>query len=152
MSKKKPASRARATSSKVSVRAAASPPRPPGRSAEIVLDIEFDADSAYIILANCGDAAATDISVRFSRALVGLGGSMNLSELPVFRSLGVLRPGQSIRIFWDAASTIFAAGQAARFAATVTWGEAAGASRSATYHHDPAVFRALPRRVHPAPG
>ncbi len=78
-------------------------PAPVTRSAEVVLDVEVDGDRVHLVLANCGDAVATDIQVEFSCALMGLGGSIDLSTLPVFTRMGVLRPGRTLRIFWDAA-------------------------------------------------
>ena len=76
------------------------------RSAEVVLDVDVERDRVHLVLANCGDAVATDVQVKFSRALVGLGGSMRISDLPFFAKLGVLRPGRTVRIFWDAAPSL----------------------------------------------
>jgi hypothetical protein len=63
--------------------------------------------------------------VEFSRALIGIGGSLDVSGLPLFKRLGVLRPGRTLRVFWDAAPTLFAQDrQSSPFVATVTWDEA----------------------------
>ena len=59
------------------------------RSAEVVLDVEVEHHRVHLVLANCGDAVATDVQVKFSRDLAGLGGSLNVSTLPVFTRLGV---------------------------------------------------------------
>ena len=114
------------------------------RTAEVVLDVEVDGERVHLVLANCGDAVATDIVVDFSRALSGLGGSLDVSRLPVFGRLGVLRPGRTLRVFWDAAPSLFARDQAAPFVATVSWSEALRPRQRADYHHDPSIYRTLP--------
>ena len=135
----KPASRKRPP-------AKAEEPLPVGtRSAEVVLDVDVERDRVHLVLANCGDAVATDVQVKFSRALVGLGGSMRLSELPIFTKLGVLRPGRTVRIFWDAAPSLLSQKeQSAPFVATVSWTERSRSRQQVDYHHDLSVYRQLP--------
>jgi hypothetical protein len=122
---------------------------PPGaRSAEVVLDVDVEKGRVHLVLANCGDAVATDIQVKFSRALVGLGGSMRVSDLPIFTKLGVLRPGRAVRIFWDAAPSLLAQrGQAAPFVATVSWSERSGSQQQVDYHHDLSIYKQLPEAL-----
>ena len=119
-----------------------------GRSAEVVLDVDVVKDRVHLVLANCGDAVATDVQVTFSRALVGLGGSLPVSELPIFTKLGVLRPGRVLRIFWDAAPSLLThRDQAAPFVATVSWSERSRPRQQADYHHDLSIYRRLPEAL-----
>jgi hypothetical protein len=138
-----------------SSKAAAARKRPPAksddpsplvaRSAEVVLDVDVEKDRVHLVLANCGDAVATDVQVKFSRALVGLGGSLRVSDLPIFTKLGVLRPGSAVRVFWDAAPSLLAQkGQAAPFVATVSWTERSRPRQQVAYHHDLSIYRQLP--------
>ena len=122
---------------------------PPGtRSAEVVLDVDVEGDRVHLVLANCGEAVATDVQVTFSRALVGLGGSLRVSDLPIFKKLGVLRPGRTVRIFWDAAPLLLTQrGQAAPFVATVSWNERSRSRQQVDYHHDLSVYRELPQAL-----
>jgi hypothetical protein len=126
--------------------AAASAKSLPARSAEVVLDLDVDIeqDRAELVLENCGDAVATDVRVTFSRALPGLGGSTDIARLAVFQKLGVLRPGRSIRVFWDAASAILARDGGAPFVATVSWSERSRPGQRVEYRHEPATYRCLP--------
>jgi hypothetical protein len=129
--------------------AKAEEPSPAGmRSAEVVLDVDVEQDRVHLVLANCGDAVATDVQVRFSRALVGLGGSTRISDLPFFTKLGVLRPGRTVRIFWDAAPSLLSQSeQVAPFVATVSWSERSRGRQQAEYHHDLSVYRQLPQAL-----
>lgn len=124
------------------------PPAVGTRSAEVVLDVDVEKDRVHLVLANCGDAVATDVEVKFSRALLGLGGSMRISALPIFNRLGVLRPGRVVRIFWDAAPSLLAQkGQVAPFVATVSWSERSRSRQQVDYHHDLSIYRQLPEAL-----
>lgn len=119
-----------------------------GRSAEVVLDVDVVKERVHLVLANCGEAVATEVQVTFSRALVGLGGSLRVSDLPIFTKLGVLRPGRVLRIFWDAAPSLLAQkGQAAPFVATVSWNERSRRRQQVDYHHDLSIYRQLPEAL-----
>jgi hypothetical protein len=116
--------------------------------AEVVLDVEVAGDRVSLVLANCGDAVATGIAVEFSRPLAGIGDAGPVSALPIFKRLGVLRPGQALRIFWGAAPALLGrASDAAPFVATVTWSERHRPPQRADYHHDLSIYRALPRTL-----
>ena len=118
------------------------------RSAEVVLDVDVEDDCVHLVLANCGNAVATDVRVEFSRKLIGLGGSLDVSVLPVFTQLGVLRPGRTLRVFWDAAPALLHSGdQAAPFTATVSWRERSRSPQRAAYHHDLSMYRRWPACV-----
>ena len=113
-----------------------------------MLDVEVERDRVHLILENCGDAVATEIQVDFSRALTGLGGSVAISDLPVFKRLGVLRPGRVLRILWDAASALQSRrDQAGPFVATVSWNERRRPRQSVRYHHDMSIYREWPECV-----
>jgi hypothetical protein len=122
-------------------------PSPPLRGAEVVLDLEVEHGRVHLILANCGEAVATEVVVEFSRSLAGVD-SIDVSGLPVFTRLGVLRPGRVLRIFWDAASALFERGEGDRpFVATVAWSERGRRRQRVAYHHDLAIYRHLPECV-----
>lgn len=121
---------------------------PAGRAAEVVLDVDVEQGRVHLVLANCGDAVATDITVQFSRPLPGPDGTGDLSELPLFTRLGVLRPGRTLRVFWGFAPALLAGrDQLAPFVATATWSERSGARQRAEYHHDLSVYRRFPECV-----
>jgi hypothetical protein len=103
--------------------------------------VDVERGRVHLVLENCGDAAATDIQVDFSRHLVGLGGSVDVSGLPVFKRLGVLRPGRVLRVFWDASHLLLARrGQIAPFVATVSWNERSRPRQRVEYHHDLSIY------------
>ena len=119
-------------------------------AAEVVLDVDVEHGQVHVVLVNCGDAVATDVSVEFSRELTGLDGGSTISTLPVFRRLGVLRPGRVLRIFWDAAPALLGKREELRpFTATVSWNERDRPRQRATYRHDLSVYREWPESLRP---
>lgn len=123
--------------------AAATADRP--RIAEVVLDVEVERGLVHLVLTNCGDAVATDVSVTFSHPLIGLGGTLEVSSLALFQRLGVLRPGRDLRVFWDTAPSLLAKkDQVAPFVASVSWTAPAGTRHRAEYHHDLSIYRVWP--------
>jgi hypothetical protein len=115
-----------------------------------VLDVEVEQGRVHLVLANCGDAVARDIVVEFSRDLVGIDAGLDVSGLPVFRGLGVLRPGRTLRIFWDAMPALLARrDQASPFVATVSWSDRSGSRQRLEYRHDLSIYRHLPECLEP---
>lgn len=124
----------------------------PRRTAEVVLDVEVERGRVHLVLANCGDAAATDIAVEFSRPLAGLDDAPAVSALPVFAHLGVLRPGHAVRIFWNAAPALLGRRDASSpFTATVAWSERDRPRQRAKYRHDLGIYRDWPASVDSEP-
>ena len=119
-------------------------PEPTTRAAEVVLDVDVEGNVVELVLANAGDAVATDVHVDFSRPLMGIDGSVDLARLPVFERLGVLRPGRVLRIFWDSASALLGRADKKPFVATVTWSERSRPRQHAEYRHDPSIYEQLP--------
>jgi hypothetical protein len=119
-----------------------------GRAAEVVLDVEVDGDRVHMVLANCGNAVATDVRVEFSRTLAGIGDALAISDLPLFKRLGVLRPGRAMRVFWNAAPVLVGPkADLSPFVATVTWSERLRPRQRAEYRHDLSIYREWPHVV-----
>ena len=121
------------------------------RTAEVVLDVELDeAGAVHLVLANCGEAVATDIRVKFSRELRGIDEDTPVSGLPIFQRLGVLRPGREVRVLWQSAEVLLKAWEEDEeepFTCTVSWAERGGRRQSGMYRHDLSVFQNLPTRA-----
>jgi hypothetical protein len=88
-----------------------------------------------------------NVRVTFSRPLKGVGGEVRLSELAIFKGLGVLRPGRELRVFWDSTTRLLQAERPVAFEAAVAWEDVGGRAYVARYRHDLAVFRELPESL-----
>jgi len=111
----------------------------------VVLDVDYVRDSFVLVLANVGTGMAYDPRVHFSAPLVGAGGTTKVSELPLWSTLTMLRPGKAIEVFFDTAPLALADGNSPQFAATVTYSDGAGERFKHRYVHSLGAYRDLPR-------
>jgi len=114
----------------------------PGRwQGAVIVDVVFEDGLLFLAVQNIGDAPARSVSVRFDRALPGVGGRIDVATLALFRNIEFLAPRKSIRTFLDTTESWFARAAPTRFAARVTYVDAAGRRRSATVAHDLEIYR-----------
>ena len=116
-------------------------PQPVGP--EVVLDVDLRSGAFVLVLANTGTSTAFEPRVSFATKLVGLHGELVVSELPIWTSLAMLRPGSQVEVLLDA--------QAARrdpedrrFTVTVTYRDGSGRGIERTFTHDLGAYVGLP--------
>lgn len=110
---------------------------------EVALDVEVAGDLVHLVLANCGERAAFDVSTRFDRPVPGVDGR-DLERLDAFTSLGLLRPGRELRALVGHAATLARNGPPPAFTAVVSFADAAGVRHRRTCRHDIAGLLGLP--------
>lgn len=119
-----------------------SEPRP-----HVVLDVDCDRGAFFLVLANVGERIAYAVKVGISDGLLGAGGTLEVSELGIFRGLPLLRSAKEIRVFLDSAPILLRKGNSTRFEASVSYRDRDGVSYEETFHHDLGIYRDLPERV-----
>ncbi len=118
----------------------------------VVLDVDYSAGAFVLVLANIGSGPAFQPRVEFSRKLIGSGGDVVISELPIWHRLGMLPPGKSVRVFLDAAAFVFRRRRSRRIRATVTYTDDQGRSHKRVFDHDLEAYRGMPQLELPPPG
>lgn len=110
---------------------------------EVVLDVDLRSGAFVLVLANTGTSTAFEPRVSFATKLIGLHGELVVSELPIWTSLAMLRPGSQVDVLLDA--------QAARrdpedrrFTATVTYRDGSGRGIERAFTHDLEAYVGLP--------
>jgi hypothetical protein len=111
-------------------------PRP-----DVVLDVEFDQGLLWLVVANIGDRPALAAQVRFDKPFRGLGGSVEVSALRLFRRIEFLPPGKGIRTLLDASPAYFARKEPTKLAATIAFRDDAGQGYERRVVHDLAIYR-----------
>lgn len=114
----------------------------------VVLDVDYSQGVFEIVLVNVGTDAARDVSVKFTRKVIGADGRV-VTDLPIFQRLRTLRPGKEIRIFVDSAVALFRRRKSNAFGSVVRWRDATGKDHKASYRHDLDAYRDLPYRLPP---
>lgn len=109
----------------------------------MVLDLDLHRGAFELVLVNVGEEAALSVCVALEPALFALGGELDLSELPLFKGLGVLRPGREIRVFVDSAVSLLGR-EPQCFTAHVTYSDPSGERHERTYTHDVGAFAGIP--------
>jgi hypothetical protein len=112
----------------------------PGRP-DVILDVVFEDGLLFLALRNIGARPAVRVETRFRRPLIGLGGTKEVSAMPLFRRVEFLGPGREIRTLLDSSASWFRRRQATKVAATVTYGDGEGERFETAVQHDLAVYR-----------
>jgi hypothetical protein len=110
---------------------------------ELVLDVEHRDGLFFLVLANTGTATAFEPRVRFDQPLHGLHGQTDVSALPIWTGLAMLRPGVQVDVLLDPATQPRSADQL-RFAVAVTYVDGSGEQHEHRYAHDLSAYAGLP--------
>jgi len=110
---------------------------------EVIIDLDFERGLLFLVVRNIGDRPALEVQTTFDRKLLGLGGSKDVSALPLFRNIPFLAPGKEIRTLLDSAGSWFARRRATKITARVTYRDADGEDYRGTMRHDLEIYREL---------
>ena len=113
------------------------------REFDVSVDFVFEDGLLYVLVANIGERPALKVSCRFEPAFHGLGGSVEVSRLPLFRNIEYLAPGREIRTLVDSSAAYFASREPTKLEIAVTYRDEDGARRQATIAHDLGIYRDL---------
>lgn len=108
---------------------------------DVILDIVFEDGLLFLALVNIGARPALGVQTEFRRPLVGLGGTKEVSALPLFRRVEFLAPGREIRTLLDSSASWFRRRQPAKIAARLSYAGEDGERYSTTVQHDLTVYR-----------
>ena len=122
------------------------------REFAVSVDFIFEAGLLHAVVANIGERPALKVSCRFDPAFHGLGGSVEVSRLPLFRNIEYLAPGREIRTLVDSSAAYFARREPTKLEIAVTYRDEDGARRQATIAHDLGIYRDLAYVVPAAEG
>ena len=125
---------------------------PKKREFDVVADFVFEDGLLYAVVANISERPALKVSCRFEPAFHGLGGSVEVSRLPLFRNIEYLAPGKEIRTLVDSSAAYFAREEPTKLEVAVTYRDEDGARRQATIAHNLGIYRDLAYVVPAAEG
>lgn len=110
---------------------------------EVIFELLFDRGMLSLSVRNIGTRAARKVAVSFDRSFTGLGGSKDISALPVFKNIEFLGPAREIATLLDTSASYFARRQPTRIAARVSYLDADDRRYETTIEHDLEIFRDL---------
>ncbi len=113
------------------------------RRPEVIIDIVFNNGLFFISIKNIGQISACRVSVDFDREIIGLEGTKEMSELPLFENIENMPPQKEIVTFLDTSASYFAREQPSRFATTVTCRDERGRHYNKTIRHNLDIYREI---------
>lgn len=108
---------------------------------DVILDVVFEDGLLFLVLSNIGVQPAFRVETRFRRPLLGLGGTKEVSAIPLFRRVDFLAPGREIRTLLDSSASWFGRRQPTKLAAKISYVDADGERYETAIQHDLAVYR-----------
>lgn len=98
-------------------------------------------------MGNIGSRAAYDVHTDIEPSVTGLNGSLQLSNLQIFKGISFFAPGKQIRFLFDSSAAYFARGEPTQLSARITWRDSEGNPFQTVIRHDLEIYRSLPWRV-----
>lgn len=111
-------------------------PRP-----DVIVDFLFEDGMLFVAVHNIGPEPAQRVHVAFEPSFKGLGGTVSIPELPLFRNIEFLAPARSIRTLIDSSALYFARQEPEQITAAITYSDRAGHKFSCAIRHDLAIYR-----------
>jgi hypothetical protein len=124
-------------------------PRPSAIPPDVIVDFLFDQGLFHVEVANITDAPAYDVSVKFTPAFRGLGGTCPVSTLQLFRLIRFLAPRRRIRTFLDTSPAYFAREEPEVVTARISFTDASGRFYRRQIVHDLNIYKGLAYVVTP---
>jgi hypothetical protein len=113
------------------------------RESDVIVDFVFEEGVLYVTVANIGERPALKVSCRFEPGFRGLGGSVEISRLPLFRNIEYLAPRKEIRTLVDSSAAYFARKEPTKLQVAITYRDESGTRRQAAIKHDLGIYRDL---------
>ena len=113
------------------------------KTPQVIVDFIFDHGLFFIAVKNISDQPAYKVSVKFSHKILGLGGTREVTALPLFRNIEFLAPQKGITTFLDSSDSYFARKQPTKIKMQVSYRDAEGEKHSVEITHDLEIYRDL---------
>jgi hypothetical protein len=118
---------------------------PPGTASDpdpyVIVDFVFDRGALFIAIENIGIRPAFSVRVDFGHKLMGVGGTVEVSALPLFTSLEFLPGGKKITTFLDTSESYFRSQQPALITTQISYKDAGDEKLTQTIRHNLEIYR-----------
>jgi hypothetical protein len=108
---------------------------------DVIVDFVFEDGLFFLAVSNIGPEPAERVHVAFDPPFKGLGGSVSIPDLPLFRNIEFLAPARSIRTLLDSAAAYFARQEPERVTINISFVDRAGRNYKSVIRHDLSIYR-----------
>ena len=119
------------------------PTRVRSKTPHVIVDFVFDQGLFFIAVRNISEQPAYKVSVKFNEKLFGLGGTREVSALPLFRNIEFLAPQKEIATFLDSSDSYFARKQPTKVKVQISYRNAEGEEHNVSIAHDLEIYRTV---------
>jgi len=109
----------------------------------VIVDFVFDRGMLSIAIKNIGTRPAFEVRVEFSHKLMGVGGTVEVSALPLFNALEFLPGGKEITTFLDSSASYFGSKQPLQITARIAYKDASGTKITNTIRHNLEIYQEI---------
>jgi hypothetical protein len=110
---------------------------------DVIVDFVFEDGLFFLTVSNIGPEPAERVHISFDPSFKGLGGSLSIPDLPLFRNIEFLAPSRSIRTLLDSSAAWFARQEPERVTINVSFADRAGRNYKSAIRHDLSIYRDL---------
>ncbi len=110
---------------------------------EVIVDFVFEDGLFFISISNISDRPAYKVSTKFSSKFFGIGGTKEISALPLFRNIEFLAPRKQILTFLDQSGLYFARKEPTKISARISYLDSAQRKYAVTIDHDLEIYREI---------
>jgi hypothetical protein len=114
-----------------------------GGRPEVIVEFLFSNGLFSICVRNIGDRPALRISTRFSPKFTGLGGTREITTLPLFKNIEFLGPDREITTLLDDSGSYFQRKQPTKITAQINYCDMEDREYETTIIHDLEIYREL---------
>jgi len=105
------------------------------------VDFIFARGLLSVAIKNIGTRPAYGVAVEFSHKLMGVGGMVEVSALPLFSQLEFLPGGKEIATHLDRSASYFGSGQPVEITTAITYRDERGEKHASTIRHNLEIYR-----------
>ena len=113
----------------------------------MILDVEFEEGALFVSLRNIGLRPASQVRTVVEPSIRGLGGSLDVAQLPLLREIPFFAPGKQIRFLLDSSALYFARGEPTQLTARMAYSDDQGRKFETVIQHNLEIYRSLAYRV-----
>ena len=115
-----------------------------------MVEFLFDRGALFISVRNIGVRPAVGIAVKFDKKIIGLGGTKEISALPLFSNIEFLGPAREIVTLVDSSGSYFRRKQPTKLSVQISYLDPQKQKYETTITHDLEIYRELSYVVSPA--
>jgi hypothetical protein len=108
---------------------------------EVIVDFIFDDGLFFVAVENIGQKPALRVAVRFDKKILGLGGSSEISALPLFQNIEFMAPRKQIVTFLDSSGSYFGRNEPTKISAKISYRDSEGKEFQTIVQHDLEIYR-----------